>query len=313
MTVADDTLLVRAAELYYEDNRTQDEIGSLLKVTRWKVGRLLAQAREDGIVRIEIVHPRARRLPAERALCERFGLRDAVVVPAGEQEAQARVASAAADYLQELRPAPLVLGVSWGRTLEEVARSLPEGWSTAVDVVQVNGGVSLTSRGSNAAATAVTIASKGGGSATLLPTPAILERAETRVAIEADRTVGRVLDLAAGASAYLFSAGVADETSVLVESGYLSAGDIARLAKAGAVGDVVGRYIDARGAIVDHALDERTIGLGHDRIRAAHLSIAVIAGAAKHRVARSVVASGLCTVLITDEATALALLEKEAA
>ena len=46
----------------------------------------------------------------------------------------------------------------------------------------------------------------------LLPSPAILERLETKRAIEADRTVADVLGLAATASAYLYSAGVADAT-----------------------------------------------------------------------------------------------------
>ena len=81
MNETTELLSVRVAELYYEENKSQDEIGGLLGITRWKVGRLLTQARERGIVRIEIVHPRARRLGAERQLRERFGLHDAVVVP----------------------------------------------------------------------------------------------------------------------------------------------------------------------------------------------------------------------------------------
>ena len=79
-------LSVRAAELYYEENKTQDEIGALLGLTRWKVGRLLTQARELGIVRIEIVHPRARKLSLERELCARFSLLGAVVVPSAADE-----------------------------------------------------------------------------------------------------------------------------------------------------------------------------------------------------------------------------------
>ena len=60
MIAEEEMLAVRAAELYYDENKTQDEIGSLLNLTRWKVGRLLSEARERGIVRFEIVHPRAR-------------------------------------------------------------------------------------------------------------------------------------------------------------------------------------------------------------------------------------------------------------
>lgn len=304
-------LSVRVAELYYDDNRTQDEIGALLKISRWKAGRLLSHARERGIVRIEIVHPRARRLALERQLRERFALKDAVIVPAPDHEEgiTTRVAQAAADYLTQLRPAPRTLGVSWGRTLDAVAEQLPVGWASGVTVVQINGGVALNRRAGTAATLAATIAQRGSGSAVLLPSPAILERVETKRAIEADRTVADVLALAGTASAYLYSAGVADATSVLVESGYLAPGDVAELVRRGAVGDVVGRYIDAAGHTVDPGLDERTVGLGLDELRSAETAIFVVAGRSKHDVARAVVTSGLCTVLVSDENTARALLE----
>ncbi|MHC5796785.1 sugar-binding transcriptional regulator [Lacisediminihabitans sp. FW035] len=311
MTTAAEMLSVRAAELYYEENKTQDEIGSLLGLTRWKVGRLLTQARELGIVRIEIVHPRARKLSMERDLCERFSLSDAVVVPspADGSSVADRVAEAAADYLRALRPVPASLGVSWGRTLDAIAEHLPDGWAHGVDVVQINGGVSLNRRAGTAASTAVAIARSGGGQATLLPSPAILEHRKTRLAIEADRTVAGVLDRAAGASAYLYSAGVADESSVLVDSGYLSREDVAQLVGRGAVGDVVGRYIDADGNIVDHELDGRTVGISLEHLRSAAVAIGVISGEAKQAIARAVVGSGLCSVFITDETTARAVLD----
>ena len=307
----DELTAVRVAELYYDENKTQDEIGSLLRITRWKVGRLLAQAREEGIVRIEIVHPRARRLAIERELRERFGLADAIVVPGAEADVHARVAQAAADYLTALRPVPRTLGISWGRTINDIAEHLEQGWARGVTVVQINGGVTLNRRAGTAATTAVDIARKAGGEAVLLPSPAILERVETRRAIEADRTVAGVLELAAEASVYLYSAGVADGSSVLVDSGYLTATDVTELTRKGAVGDVVGRYIDANGNIVDHGLNDRTVGISHEQLRAAQLAVFVVAGAAKHDVARAVVTNGLCSVLVTDEATARALVMEE--
>lgn len=309
----DELLAVRVAELYYDEDKTQDEIGALLGISRWKAGRLLTQAREAGIVRIEIVHPRARRLTLERRLCERFGLSDAVIVPTPDADdaVSSRVAQAAADYLTALRPVPRTLGVSWGRTLDAVADRLPIGWATGVDVVQINGGVSLNRRPGTAATTAATIAGRAGGQVVLLPSPAILERLETKRAIEADRTVADVLAMAGTASAYLYSAGVADGSSVLVDSGYLTAEDVAELVRKGGVGDVLGRYIDANGHIVDPGLDERTVGLGLDELRSAATAIFVVAGASKHDVARAIVMSGLCTVLVSDEGTANALLEDE--
>ena len=313
MDAVDELLSIRAAELYYEENLTQEEIGRSLQITRWKVGRLLSQAKDEGFVRIEILHSRARRPQLERRLRDERGLLDAVVVSrAGvrnEDELQQRVAQAAADFLVGLRPPPRVLGVSWGRTLSDIAHHLRDGWSRGTDVVQINGGVSMSQRPGTAAATAVSIAQKGGGAAALLPSPAILEHRSTKEAIEADRVVARVLDAARSASAYLFSAGAADHASVHVDSGYLTPVDIDRLVAAGAVGDVIGRYISADGQVVDPELDARTVGLSLDDLRSAEIAIAAITGEPKLPVAAAVVASGLCTVLVTDESTARHLLD----
>jgi len=292
----EELLAVRVAQLYYEQDKTQDEIGAQLGISRFKAGRMLTQARERGIVRIEVVHPRARLAALERQLADRFALADAVIVRDG-------VPQAAADYLAQLQPR--TLGVSWGRTLDAIAERLPVGWTSGVTVVQINGAMG------SAADVAATIAQRGGGSAVLLPSPAILEQVETKRAIEADRAVADVLALAGTASAYLYSAGVADATSVLVDSGYLSAVDVGRLVEKGAVGDVVGRYIDSAGNIVDPDLDARTVGVDLDQLRDASTAIFAVAGSAKHGVARAVVTSGLCTVLVSDEGTARALLEEK--
>ncbi|WP_104200142.1 sugar-binding transcriptional regulator [Cryobacterium sp. Y29] len=315
MSDTDELLSIRAAELYYEENQTQDEIGVILRLTRWKVGRLLASARANGFIRIEIVHPRARRLPIERRLRESTGLTDAIVVSSAgvssEAELQSRTAQAAADFLTSLRPIPRTLGISWGRTLHDVSLHLKQGWAPGVNVVQINGGVSLNQRTGTAASTAVTIAHKADGSATLLPSPAVFERLETKQAMEADRAVAGVLALGRNAQAYLFSAGQADANSALVDSGFLTVEQIDDLVSRGAVGDVVGRYIDANGRIVDPELNERTVGIQIDQLRRAPLTIAVISGNDKHAIARAVVRNGLCTVLVTDEDTANALLQEK--
>jgi len=156
----------------------------------------------------------------------------------------------------------------------------------------------------------MSIAQKGHGSAEMLPSPAILERLETKHAIESDRTVAAVLAAGRAADTYLFSAGVVDQMSVLAESGYLSPEDLVGLRGRGAVGDVLGRFIDANGYPVDPELDERSVGLRLDELRAARRSIAVISGEQKHDICRAVVTNGLCTVLVTDELTAEHLLDE---
>lgn len=305
----DELLAVRAAELYYQEDKTQDQIGSLLGITRWKVGRLLAEAKERGIIRIEIVHPQARRLGMEHELIDAFGLESCVVVPNADPEViPERVARAAADYLVAMRPRTHRLGVSWGKTLHRVAQMLPEGWATSLSVVQVNGGVSHSAQPGLASATATMIAHKAGGSVTLLPTPAIVEREETKSVLERDKGVAAVLEHAANSDTFLFSAGPATDVSIHVQSGYIDQADIARLQKLGAVGDVWGRYITAEGTIADEALDRRTLGLSLDVLQGAPRSIAVVHGADKCDIALAIAKNGLATVMITDEATAQYLL-----
>ena len=77
-----------------------------------------------------------------------------------------------------------------------------------------------------------------------------------------------------------------DASSAHVENGYLSASDVDELARRGAVGDVLGRYIDADGNIVDPQLDARTVGVDLGRLRGASRAVFVTAGDAKHDIAR---------------------------
>ena len=49
-----DQLSIRVAWLYYLENLTQAEIGERLGLTRARVNRMLAEARESGLVRISL-------------------------------------------------------------------------------------------------------------------------------------------------------------------------------------------------------------------------------------------------------------------
>ncbi|MGN9788199.1 sugar-binding transcriptional regulator [Nonomuraea sp. ZG12] len=310
--MTDDDQLYQVAVRYYESGETQEQIAHALHLTRWKVGRMLAEAREVGIVRIEVLHPRSRVGALERALSKRFGLRETIVVAGsgGDEQLRKQVAAAGADHLAAMRPVPRLIGVSWGRTLDRLAGGLAPGWATGVHVVQINGALSRSRQPTSAGSTASLIAHHGGGTATLLAAPAILEQQSTRAALENDRAVSDVLTLAAGADLFLFSPGGMGSDSVLVDSGQIDADDLDRLADAGAVGDVLGRFVDARGQIVDPGLDGRTLGLSLDLLRSATTSVALVSGRAKRAVCRAVVTSGLCDVLITDDQNATHLLEE---
>lgn len=303
--------MLRIAELYYEQQLTQDQIARRMVLTRWKVGRLLEDAKEAGIVRIQIVHPRARRHEAEQSLVAKFGLTDAVVVPSNGDAPNQRqtVAKAAARFLCDLKPRPKVLGVSWGYTLHDVAASMPSRWTRGVEVVQINGAVSRSRQPSSGAGAASEIARQGGGTVSQLAAPAIVAKASTRQVLEGDPAIADVLTAGRNADVLLFSLGALSTDSVLVEAGYLAPGDVDRLREQGATGDLLGRFFDSSGNEVDPDLRGRTVALTLDDVRKAPCSIAVASGVAKAEVARAAAANGLCTVLVTDSEVAALLME----
>ena len=127
-TARDQHLLVKVARMYYEEGRSQQEIAQALGVSRPNVSRMLAAARERGIVEISINDPAGRDLTLESELRVRFGLRDCRVADApGSDRTLAHVGDLGARWLLEtMRPEQRV-GVSWGRTLQAVVQHVQAG------------------------------------------------------------------------------------------------------------------------------------------------------------------------------------------
>ena len=75
---------------------------------------------------------------------------------------------------------------------------------------------------------------------------------------------------------------------------------------------MLAHFLTTDGQIAHPGIDSRTVGLGLDDVRNANCAIAVAAGPAKVPMVRAALRSGLCSVLITDEPTATAVLEQNA-
>lgn len=305
-------LMVQIARMTYQQDKTLTEIATETGLNRWQVSRLLQEARDAGVVRIEIV-PRTLRHPGlESRLAQVFGLRDAVVVPvvpgAMGPDTDA-VAQAAGQYLAAMKPRPALLGVSWGRTMAEVARRLPPDWAEGVSVVQINGTVAPIPGAAYHNDVAEIFARKGRGRMIPLPVPAIVGARLTREVLEQDRIVADVLTHARAAPVLAFSLGQAGPDSVLLHSGNVTAAEMDTLLRAGAVGDVLGRFIDRHGRVVDADLDARTIGLTLADLGRPPRVIGIAHGAGKHEVTLGALRAGLVNTLITDETTATFALE----
>ncbi len=247
----------------------------------------------------------------ESRLQRLFGLKEAIVVPvSGEDDALLldSAARAAGRLLAGLGRVPLI-GVSWGRTMSAVAHHLPPFWNEGAAVVLLNGAMTIRTVATGTNNVAERFALSARGTATLLPVPAILGHAATRLALEQDPTIASVLAPGRQAPVICFGLGAIGPDSVLVQSGFVSEAEAAALRAKGAVGDILSRYIDAAGEIVDADLDARTIGLDLRFCRDRAFSIGVGCGKARHAVTRAAVRACYVNALVTDEQTALFLLD----
>jgi len=300
-------LMLRAAQMYYRLHLTQDQIGRRLGVSRFKIGRLLDRALRESAVRIEIVHPAAGLVELEDALVERFGLRAAVVVDVptavgdleADQLARERVAAAAAELLAGLRPTGTI-GVSWGRTMLELAAHLRPGWTAATEIVQLNGAISRSAQPTRANEVVERFGLTTGGSLRLMAAPAIVGTAELRTALEGDPAVGETLAATRAAPTAIFGLGVLAPDSVHVASGYLGEAELAALSEAGAVGDVLGRFLSRDGRIAMAALDARTVGLPLEELHAKDLAVALVAGSGRGPITLAALRARCLNVLVAD-------------
>ncbi len=305
-------LIVHVARMAYQQNKTLTEIARETGMNRWRVSKLLQEALDVGMVRIEIVPRFARQPEIEARLIERFGLRDAIVVTRSldSDHEMERVARAAGQYLAALQPRPASVGVSWGRTMSAVAHWLAPQWNDGVIVVQINGTVAIKASGPRTNDVADVFARKGNGRALPLPMPSIVGEKATRRVLEKDRIVADVLAAARKAEVLCFSLGQLHPQSVLVTSGNVTDKEMADLIAAGAVGDVLGRFFGADGEIVDRSLDERTVGLTLKDLSGHGHAVCVATGRSKHRAVLAALRARFLNVLITDQDTAEFALEK---
>src|SRR5919205_212563 len=79
-------LLAAVARRYYLDGQSKIEIAQDLSISRFKVARLLDEARASGLVQIEIRYPGSVDVNLSARLRERYGLRHAVVVDTADED-----------------------------------------------------------------------------------------------------------------------------------------------------------------------------------------------------------------------------------
>lgn len=303
-------VLTRAAWLYFVAGHTQSQIGRALGITRLRVNRLLAQAREEGIVQISIAGRLAGCVGLESELKRKFGLQGAVVVPTPHDQRllPQMIGTAAGQYVGSRLKDGLSIGVGWGRTLRFSLRSIPRRNYKNISVVSLMGGLTHSSL-INPHETASHLADILGARCYYIAAPALTDNEATRNVMMNQPMLRDVFERGRAVDLALVSAGDLAEANTVQAVGLIDAGDVASLKASGAVGDLCCHWIDSAGREVDHPLNRRVIGLAPSDLAQAKCVIVASGGRNKVRALRGALEAGCAGVLVTDEQTAQSLVD----
>jgi DNA-binding transcriptional regulator LsrR (DeoR family) len=301
--------LVRASRLYYELGETQNAIAEQLGVTRPQVSRLLKRARAEGIVEIRIVDRTSVESPAGDALRRTFGLDAVHLAPtiAGPEDLTRRmVGRLAAEVLRGALRTGAVVGVGDGASVAATAAALEEtATPVAVTVVPLCGGYWSTGPEREPYRR---VADALGGQARGLMAPGLVDDAATQRSLVAHAGVRTIVDLWERVDVALF--GIGGPAWSVAALGDATEHD---LDAAEAVGEVLVAPFDIDGRFVCPALRERVIALDARLLGRLPVAIGVASGENKVRPILGALRAGVVRTLVTDIATAEAVVALDAA
>ena len=307
---SEEELQARVAWHYYVGNMTQQEIAQLLGTNRVRVNRLLAASRESGLVRITINSRIAPCVALEEQLVEQFNLQAAVVVPTGAtyEATMAALGIGAAEYLTQHIAAGHTIGLGWGRTIRAVLRALPQRSYGPVSAVSLQGGLAHCPS-INTFDIVSDFADLCHADGYLFPAPIYVSSQKVRDVILQEDAVRETYELARGCDLAVLTVGDLTE-SLVITYGVKDPDDLRTLRKAGAVGDVLGHFVDENGKLINHPLNRRTVAVALDDLRGVKRVVLVSGSAKKFFVTRATLRGGYVSVLVTDEDTARRLCEE---
>lgn len=303
------SLAIRAAWLHYAGGLTQAAVAKRLGVTGVKAHRLIARAVAEGVVKVSIDGAIVECAVLEDRLCARYGLDYCEVAPdLGENGLPLRALGiAGAGFLRREieRGDHRVIGLGHGRTLAAAVEQLPRFDAGSTRFASLLGG--LTRRYSaNRHDVMHRLAEKTGAQAYVMPVPFFANSDRDRAVLLAQPGVAEIFDLAQGAGLKVVGMGTVDPGAQLVASGMIEPREIAEIRAAGGVGEMMGHFFDADGRVLDTTLAARTLSASLDEPGASR-TVAIAGGADKVQAIRAALRSGRLRGLITDEATAKAL------
>ncbi|WP_303469576.1 sugar-binding domain-containing protein [Marinovum sp. 1_MG-2023] len=202
-----------------------------------------------------------------------------------------------------------VIGVGHGRTLLACADTPDLPQAQDLKIVSLMG--ALTGGADENPHTIVShLAARTGAEPVVMPAPFIANSAADRAVLLNQGAVQKAAALAAQADLLIVGIGTTTPEAELVSAGMVAPADMAGIAQAGGVGEMLGHFFDRRGKPVGQEVSDRILTLPRDQLKGRRI-VAVAGGALKPQAIKAVLESGLLRGLIIDEHAARAIVEMD--
>ncbi len=297
---------------YFVNEMTQADIASKMGVTRLRVNQSIQRAKAMGLVKIHIESPFLANIELQDSLRDALGIGRVVIGAADSQsyDYHRPVGAALAAFLSErFRAADWrSIGVSWGLTLETAIRRLQRHSLPGLEVVSLLGG---TVKGStfNSFGIVSGFADVLGAHYSILTAPIYLSEGIDRDLFLSQADLNEHFRKFDTLDAVILTCSDVSPRSFLVANGLPKELSPQTLIDAGAIGDVLGQFLDRDGHSVSKTIDDRTVGIPLDRVAKVEEKILAAAGPHKVHIIRAACLRGLVDTLVTDDVTARLLLD----
>lgn len=302
----------RAAWMSYVGGNTQDEIARQLGVSRPGVQRLLALARQEGLVKVHIDHPLSACMAMASAIRDRFGLDYCDVVPAEPDAPDGGahyLAVAGAERISRLvtRTEPLTLALGTGRAVRATVEAMSRHDRPQHRFVSLVGNVARDGS-ANRYDGVMVLADKTGGERFLLPAPVVADTVEEKEAMRRQRLFQAILDVVSQAEAGFIGVGRIDRQATLYQDHFIDKGDLEELLRLEAVGELLGWPMNREGEIIDCSITRRVTSLPLEMMGNQPL-VALAGGREKGPALLAALRGGWLKGVVTEETAARYVIE----
>ena len=307
----DTELILRAARLYYEDDKSQDEVAKVLGTSRSNISRMLTLAKELGLVAIRVVAPISRHEGFSNQIQHLLKIKEVQVITSEQNELvlSAVGRAAARSVVHSLRPNQTI-AISWGRGLEATVLGLENENISGIKVTQLMGSLSSISTSVSAEEVGRSLARNLNAQFVPFLAPVVVSTAKMRNSLIQEESISSSLELARRADIAIVGIGSkGSSSSEKVLNEFKLSRSEAEQVRNKYAGDIATHFYDIEGNIVSHAMDRRIIGLTLEEIRNIPRVVGVAAGIEKAEGVIGAAKAELIDVLIIDLACANAIVK----